>query len=70
MGKPKKSSSSAVKEVIKKVEQQLGKKAQYIGLLGARFSCPICNRSFKRGMVSEYQGKLYCSEDCVKLSTK
>ena len=66
MGKPKKSAQTAVKEVAVKKVELLGKKVQYIGVLGAKFTCPTCTTSFKKGMVSEYNGTFYCSEGCIK----
>lgn len=69
MGKPKKNNTTSVKEDVKKIEF-LGKKVQYVGLLGARFSCTWCKRSFKKGMVSEFKGNLFCNEDCIKASLK
>lgn len=67
MGKPKKAATStaSTKDDLKKKPELLGKKIKYIGLLGAKFTCK-CGRSFRKGMVSEYQGILYCSEDCIK----
>jgi len=47
---------------------QLGKKVLYIGLFSARFTCNFCERHIKKGMVSEYAGKLFCNEDCIKMS--
>lgn len=42
----------------------MGKKIRYIGVGGTLFRCS-CGRTIKRGMVSEYQEQLYCSEDCI-----
>jgi hypothetical protein len=65
MGKPKKSQTSTKEDLSKKKIEQLGKKVQYIGLLGTSFKCPNCKTTFKKGMVSEFKGIHYCSEDCV-----
>ena len=45
----------------------IGKKVLYVGIgNGTAMICPQCSRSQRKGMVSEYQGSLYCSELCVK----
>lgn len=43
----------------------VGKKVLYIGMLGQTTTCPQCNRSKRKGMVSLYNDQYYCSEDCV-----
>lgn len=62
MGKPKSKSENQ--------SELLGKKIKYIGLLGANFECAYCKRKFKTGMVSEYGDRLFCNDDCIKISLK
>lgn len=51
----------------KKIKPLLGRKVLYVGLgKGVVNICPKCNSETSRGMVSEYQNKVYCSELCVK----
>lgn len=65
MGKPKKAQS--VGGIAQKAEK-LGKQALFIGFLGADFVCPVCSKRTKKAMISEYQNKRFCSEDCIRLS--
>jgi hypothetical protein len=69
MGKPKKSQTPQVTTVVKTVQEVLGKKALYIGVLGARFHCKTCGRTYKKGMILEYQNNRYCSETCIRKDT-
>lgn len=49
----------------------VGKKILYIGAgPGVAMTCPVCSRSQKRGMVSQYENVLYCSEGCVNTVAK
>ena len=60
--KPAKLASGA-----KEAKALLGRKVLFVGLgKGVVNICPKCKSSTSRGMVSEYQDKLYCSEICVK----
>lgn len=65
MGKP-------VKKHNKKEELQplLGKRVKCIGLGGAIYQCQGCYMVKKRGMFSEYEGNLYCTEYCIKQSQR
>jgi len=67
MGKPKKNAKTGGREIADTAIIQLGKKVRYIGSHDAVFTCD-CSRSFKKGMISEYKGKFYCSEDCIRRS--
>lgn len=44
----------------------VGKKVLYVGGgKGVFMQCPVCPRKIHKGMVSQHNGKFYCSEDCV-----
>jgi hypothetical protein len=45
----------------------LGKRVRYIGLGNAHFECDWCENTFSRGMISEYEDKRFCNEDCIKM---
>ncbi len=65
MGKPKKNNKTPTGQVKVAVKEPIGKTVQYIGLVGARFQCPNCARTFRKGMVREFNKNYYCSESCA-----
>lgn len=46
--------------------QPLGERIKYIGLLGAKFTCPVCGVQKKSAMIIRYENELYCSEYCIE----
>jgi hypothetical protein len=61
MGKSKKN-----REINSKVS--LGKRVRYIGLFGASRSCEFCGNTKHNGMFSEYDGKFFCNEECIRMN--
>ena len=66
MGKPKKAQAKTSVPEKYVAPKQLGTKFMYIGLGGARKTCTFCGKQFKKKMMSEYKGKHFCGENCVK----
>lgn len=65
MGKPKKAQSKSVPDKVV-APKDLGSKFLYIGLGGARKACTFCGKTFKKKMMSDYKGKHFCGERCIK----
>jgi hypothetical protein len=65
MGKPKKAQAKSAPDKYV-APKDLGNKVMYIGLGGARKACAFCGKTFKKKMMSEFKGKHFCNENCVK----
>ena len=63
MGKPKKTVKTPT-DVKKALQTVFGKQIKYVGVAGARFSCG-CGNSVKKGMLVEYNNRMFCSEACL-----
>ena len=68
MGKPKKNAKTGLSQ--REVKEPVGKKIMYIGFFGASESCVYCKRQFKKRMISEYNNKFFCNDDCIKAYLK
>lgn len=53
------------KQKVEPVLKDTYKRVRYMGLLGARFICPICETAIKRGILVEDNGVLFCGPRCA-----
>lgn len=69
MGKPAKGHQ---KKQISDHREPLGKKVMCIALGGAIYQCqnPKCYKVVKRGMLAEYDKKLFCGDKCIQESQR
>jgi len=52
---------------VKSQKVFLGRKVLFVGAGSGTYNqCPQCLTRQRKGMVSEYQDKLYCNEGCIE----
>ena len=44
-----------------------GVRVLYIGSKSTMFVCPECGKQTRKGMIQEYQSRLYCGKGCVSV---